>query len=306
MYYCKSQRFLGLEKYKIYNLIIASALPLPFHRYKGNKDVDVTILEGAVPEHIDNVITRGVLFELNEYSYLLKIAGLARFLVTNGSNIQIEFLGENDFHRTMLFLQGSVMGALLMQRGSVPIHANAILVKDKAVLFSGPSGAGKSTMAACFVNEGYDLIADDISVIQSDGNKSFVLPGNKRLKLWEDTIKQLQWDLTNYVKVREELKKFYVDVPKYGKTKYKIDTLFILSFSSYLKKPEIKELKGIEKFKVLRKNVYRYNYINKTERETEFLQQIASLASNIRVYRYERPESKIEPDTIVHGILEKL
>ena len=47
------------------------------------------------------------------------------------------------------------------------IHASAVAIDHQAVLLLGPSGVGKSDLALRLIDEGAELIADDIVVINS-------------------------------------------------------------------------------------------------------------------------------------------
>ena len=67
-----------------------------------------------------------------------------------------------------LFLLGSAMGALLHQRGLLPLHTNAVEVGGRAFAFMGKSGAGKSTLAAWFHDRGFRIVADDVCVVGFD------------------------------------------------------------------------------------------------------------------------------------------
>jgi hypothetical protein len=83
------------------------------------------------------------------------------------------------------------MGALLHQRGLLPLHANAVEIGGKAVAFSGRSGAGKSTLAAWFADRGHAILCDDVCAIAAParGGPPVVFPGVPRLRLWEDALR---------------------------------------------------------------------------------------------------------------------
>ena len=95
-----------------------------------------------------------------------------------------------------LFLLGSVMGALLHQRGWLPLHGSAIRLPDgTAAIFMGPSGVGKSTLAAAFRRRGYAVAADDVSLIFTGADGSPLLqPAYPELKLWAEAAAKIGED----------------------------------------------------------------------------------------------------------------
>src|SRR5207244_417714 len=84
-------------------------------------------------------------------------------LVTGGNLVDFEAAPEAD-DAARLVLLGSCTGALLYQRGLIPLHANAVVTpRGGAVLIAGRIGAGKSTTTLSLLRMGHRLLADDIS-----------------------------------------------------------------------------------------------------------------------------------------------
>jgi hypothetical protein len=84
-----------------------------------------------------------------------------------------------------VYLLGSAIGALLIQRGLLVLHGNALERDGRAIVCLGASGAGKSTLACALMQQGWRLLADDLVAITPEG---MVLPGIPRIKLWEDAL----------------------------------------------------------------------------------------------------------------------
>ncbi|HEX8191836.1 MAG TPA: hypothetical protein VF552_02965 [Allosphingosinicella sp.] len=118
------------------------------------------------------------------------VAEVGRYRIAGGREILIDPAGGASERNLRVYLLGSAMGALLHQRGLLPLHANAVEINGQAVAFSGKSGAGKSTLAAWFADRGHRILCDDVCAIApgTGGGPPLVLPGVPRLRLWEDAV----------------------------------------------------------------------------------------------------------------------
>jgi hypothetical protein len=75
------------------------------------------------------------------------------------------------------YLTGPVLGCLLRLRGIVSLHASAVDIGGRAVVFVGDAGAGKSTTAAMFARRGYKVITEDIAALSRAGGGLVVRSG---------------------------------------------------------------------------------------------------------------------------------
>jgi hypothetical protein len=177
-----------LHAYALYGFTLHSELPLPAAAAAA-ENVDgasVDVRFGAVaPRSGERLWTEG-----EGRSLVFEVPGLARFRVSEGREILIDAQAGASERNLRVFLLGSAMGALLHQRGLLPLHANAVEVDGAAVAFSGKSGAGKSTLAAWFADRGRRILCDDVCAISpgAKGGPPLVLPGVPRLRLWEDAV----------------------------------------------------------------------------------------------------------------------
>ena len=89
------------------------------------------------------------------------------------------------------YLLGPVLALVLRQRGHLVLHASAVVVDDRALLFAGAAGAGKSTTAAAFVAGGAFMLTDDVAAVTWQEGRPLVLPGYPRIRLWDDSAAAL-------------------------------------------------------------------------------------------------------------------
>ena len=138
----------------------------------------------------------------------LIVKDIGCFRITDGDRIawqrEADSVSDQDI-RT--FLLGSAVGALLIQRGMLVLHGNALEKNGQAIVCMGHSGAGKSTLAYALMQQGWRLLADDLVAIMPQGR---VLPGIPRIKLWHDATKAFGLDPDTLPPIRQGMHKYLV------------------------------------------------------------------------------------------------
>jgi hypothetical protein len=193
-------------RYALFGLELASELPLPgFPEADGRGEtVEARFAPVAPPREGQVAAVDGAL--------LLDVPDVARFRIAHGREILIDPAPGASERNLRVFLLGSAMGALLHQRGVLPLHANAVEIGGRAVAFLGRSGAGKSTLAAWFADRGHRILCDDVcAVTLDDRGAPLVLPGVPRLRLWADALVSAGRDSADYERSFDGQEKY--DVP---------------------------------------------------------------------------------------------
>ena len=187
--------------YKAFGLTISSEILLP----------EITQLS-AVGNVADVVIEQADLSTLwarhsnSEEDFVVRkdwlmfhIPGTAIYLIQDGSKIVVSPVNGSDADQIRLFLLGTCMGVILLQRKILPLHGSAIAIDGKAYAIVGDSGAGKSTLASAFLKRGYQLLSDDvIPVTLNHANVPIVTPAYPQQKLWLESLDHFGMESTDY------------------------------------------------------------------------------------------------------------
>lgn len=288
--------------YRAFNLDIVSQFPVSgFESVKAHKP-DVIIRKGDVPETLSNPINQGILFQSSGAEFILKIENVARYHVREGREIIINPI-KSDVRtgEVSAFINGSLFGALLHQRRMLPLHASTVIYNDQCMVFAGLSGSGKSTLAASLMDYKATLLADDISVIDFADDKPIVFPAFPAIKLWEDSIHHLGLQVKGLVPVRKELRKFYLPVEQFSHKPSSISHVFILNTHNQFDF-DIKELRGIDKFTVLKKHTYLFRGIPNTGLEKNHFMLVNKLAMNVPISLITRPNAEFDTAKLIEKI----
>lgn len=171
---------------------------------------DIVIEEGPVPDRLDPGAQEAPWLSVaGDGAVLLQIQDLVRILVRGGCSIRVQRLRTQD-EGWRLFLLGSALAYLCLQRGLFPLHAASVRIGARTLAIAGHSGAGKSTLAAALVRRGHGLLSDDLTVLRgADGSGPIeVLPAFPRLKLWREALNALQIPAGGLPRVREGMDKY--------------------------------------------------------------------------------------------------
>jgi len=200
----------------------------------------------------------------------------------------------------LIFLMGSIMGVLLHQRNLLVLHARAVMMNGKSMAFTGPSGIGKSALAAGLYQRGYPVLADDLCAIFTKDGFSSVIPGFLRLKLWEDTLKKLDYHTEKLESVRwdQDLDKYYLPFDQQPVTAVPLKSIFILEMSD-AKAIDVIPLKGMEKIYAIIMNTYRYVAVDGLGPKQEHFKQCTCVSRHADVNRIIRPREPFLLDELM-------
>lgn len=246
-------------------------------------------------------------FIVKENLVMFQVPDTATFLVQDGKKITVSpSLGVEE-DKIRLYILGTCMGAILMQRKVLPLHGSAIAINGKAYAFVGNSGAGKSTLASAFLSRGYQLLSDDvIAVSLEEHNKPYVLPSYPQQKLWQESLHEFGMETENYQPLFERETKYAVPVT----SQFYANPLPLAGVIELVKsESEQIELFRIEKLESIRTlffHTFRHSFIQRLGLTQWHFKLSVNILNEIEVYQIKRPTSRFTAHDMVSLILESL
>jgi hypothetical protein len=129
----------------------------------------------------------------DEAGFLLRFPDLADFLVTvDGKEVRCCPAPGIPAQTIRHLLLDQVLPLVLSQRGSLVLHASAVVTAKGAIAFAGATGRGKSTLATSFsVHHGFPLLADDCLLLHERAGQIISTPSYPGVRLWGDAVATL-------------------------------------------------------------------------------------------------------------------
>ena len=281
-----------MYSYCSFGLNIVSDLEFPELLPALFDQTDVTILIGNVvlPGHGRTIIWGDYTIELHEKEVYFDVKGIATYMARDGEKIWVHVSAGQKDHRTIrIYILGTIMAAILLQRKRLPLHASAILMKGEVMLISGDSGAGKSSTLSGLVKRGCKVFSDDIVVIDSEGLACASYP---MIKLWEDTQEKLndQAFAGKSFEIREDMKKFGVFFhDEFDTGHYPVKKIIVLK-KGVGNRIEHRMLRSSNAFDEIRKQVYRPAFAHTNEQRAFMFTMLSKLTNFCELYEVTRPE----------------
>lgn len=249
---------------------------------------DVYVRLRPVPDSLGEISRRGVFYNVSPRRVLLEIHDVARYLAADGNEIAVDPRPGVDPAAVRLFLLGPAFGALLHQRGILPLHGSAISASRGAVIFLGLSGIGKSALAGAFHQRGYPVITDELCAIHA-ASSPVLMPGNPHLLLWADTLGQLGLDRCDLAPARPLLEKYVFNVGgAFCDQATPIQGIYILQpVNTELSAPVT--VSGLRKIEALVSNIYRPHFAAGLNVQSDQIRSVLELARQTPVWLVNRP-----------------
>ena len=267
--------------FAIAELLPAASIPA------ADEESDVRIILGEIDHSQFGARRDTSHFIIQPEFFYLTVRDVARYLVTGGSRIVVEPRPGAKSDAINTFLLGSCCGALLFQRGLLPLHGSAIATQTGAVLILGESGAGKSTLAAALNRHGFPLVSDDVCAIDCAA-RPVIFPAYPQIKLTPASATALGManeasdDFSTYEK------KFHLRNPSFYPRSLPLVAIYLLEKSETGENATERQLHGTEKFVLLRNNVYRDFYIPEMKLDAQVFQQCAAISAGCAVFQLSR------------------
>lgn len=289
----ESEKSYTKYSYKVFGLHIESEILLPELITAIDPPVmpEVIIRLGKVPADIPNVIQKTNSYQLARDQFLLRLAGVGCYYVTNGNCIVVEPAEEAEESLVRLLLLNATFAPLLIQRGIIPIHGSAVVIDGCGVIFTGVSGCGKSTLLSAFRKRGYYFLTDDVAAVTVDADGvAWVHSAFPQLKLWRDSVQILDIDTASLKPVYFNKDKFSMPAHQgFCQTPVPLAAVYELE-AAKCGDVTVKTLAGTDKLAVLLSHTYRLWLVDGLCQNVVHFQQCVAVASRVAVSRLTRPE----------------
>ena len=291
--------------YFAFGSTIYSEIHLPeLSQMKKISKPDIFILEKNLQEQWSSTSNPNSHFVFGEDSILFCAPDIAIFLIEKGSYIYVTPLASNKQDEIRLYLLGTCMGALLMQRKILPLHGSAININGKAYAIVGECGAGKSTLARAFIEKGYTLISDDIiPLVETTDKESIVIPSYPYQKLWLESLSEFEMNADNYQAIAYREEKFSIPISwQFENRSLPLAGVFELKKENTMD-IEYKEVLNLERLQTLYLHTFRNIFLQPLDLLSWHLSTTSKLSDTIKIFQIIRPESRFTANEIAEWIL---
>lgn len=295
--------------YKAFGLSVTSEIPLPelpiIRDTEGETDVEIKL--GDLSSLWDKLSDEQDVFVVKENLIMFRVPDIATFSVQGGNRITVSLLKNYDQDVIRLYLLGTCMGALLMQRKILPLHGSVVADDTRAYAFIGERGAGKSTLATAFLRKGYRLLSDDvIAVSLSEGNIPYVIPSYPQQKLWQRSLQAFGMNSSEYSPLYKRETKYAVPVhAQYVAAPMPLAGIFEL-VPGEEECIEIHVINGLQRLQTLFYHTFRSFLIPRLGLMKWHFQYLSRFINQIELLQIRRPKIGFTAEKIVSDVLKHI
>jgi hypothetical protein len=244
----------------------------------------------------------GFSWQASPERYLLKGGTRSgRFLVEGGTRVTVHRNANAEDACLLFHLLHPVAAALFRQRGLLVLHASTVHTSAGAIALCGKSLAGKSTTLAALLQNGCEMISDDLTILKlADSSSVETVSGAARIYLWEDAAQGIGLNLTQSIRHPMRRAKAALSLPgEPCRNPAPLKKLYILQPAA-CEDVTLLRLNGSDKLEALLSCVYGPLL---PEEHPGLFPLLSFAARHTDIYRIQRPENHWTVDEIVKRIL---
>ncbi|WP_026528480.1 hypothetical protein [Butyrivibrio sp. VCD2006] len=305
------------KRYMLYGLTIESEVEFrQLLKADDNSEsdalADVFIRHGnCADEVIENLTMAGALekkYEIGlEYSCFMNKGGY--YVIRDGKEIIFEAKSGYNDETVSAWLLGFSMAMLLLQRKTLAIHCSAVCgsaddITEGAILISGEPGAGKSTLTKKLLEDGYNIMADDVAAVRCVDDV-MVYPAFPYQKLVRNEVEKRGLDKEKLIYINEDKDKFLVPVGDAFCAKPQRLKCMAFIVVADVQEVQLQKLSGLNQLMAVKQNLFLHRLSGEWENNKEVLQLCMSVAGKCPVYLIARP-ANVDSVEAIADIVKKL
>ncbi|KAF9132783.1 hypothetical protein BGX30_012525 [Mortierella sp. GBA39] len=260
--------------YTAFGLTIGSEIPLPELRpaLHFGQDIQVRIGFADLNDAWAQRETPVNKFAVSEQQVMFRIPKLAVFSAENGTDIYVSPEADADKDQIRLYVLGTCMGAILMQRRILPLHGSAVVMDGKAYAL------------------GCQLLTDDVIAVTMDSEQiPLVAPAYPQQKLWQDSLDTFGMDAGGLRPLFDRETKYAVPVlAKFASEPIPLTGVFEL-VKTDCEQPEIRGIRGLERLPLLYRHTYRSSLLAESGLTPWHFECTTRLSGSVKMYQLQRP-----------------
>lgn len=297
----------SLFQYRIYDFNLSSTFPLPELWPVADPDIQLNITDQEPIPPLTRIDKEGWMYEdflfiqIGQEGTIILIKDVCRIWLKSADTLVLEPLPGVDAAEIRVYLLGSGLAMYLMSRGYFTLHAGTITNGATCISFMGDSGVGKSTTCTYFIDRGYRLLADDVSLVKlSPQATPMVYAALPALKLWPDSLQQLQRDpeFLPLVTNSESKRRLALQDAFSPAGNVPLKCIFLLEPSDQVERPTLTRLQGKDSFDAISNNIYRVEAVTWLGQTANHFHFCTQLARQVPVFRLQRPLEPFDVEAI--------
>ncbi|CAH1222693.1 hypothetical protein PAECIP111892_05176 [Paenibacillus auburnensis] len=279
--------------YKAFGLQIFSEFPLPELPLTDEPGLigSVAVIRGELEERWQAIPKITPSLGMLGSEVMFEAKDTAIFSIQDGIRITVSPAAGADMDCVRLYILGSCMGVLLMQKKILPLHGSALVLDNKAYALVGRSGAGKSTLASYLMDQGHLLVSDDVIPVMVQEGQPLAVPGYPQQKLWQQSLDYMGMNSSLYRPLFERETKFAVPVhDRFQAEPLPLAGIFELAVSEEEGPVTVQPISGMERFHTLFNHTYQKAMVDRIGIREWHFGMLASFVNRLPMYRMTRPK----------------